>query len=41
MLAGLVEVSAMSPNSSTSTPKRCACDDRNEPVPAAHKVFMA
>ena len=41
LVAGVVEVSAMSPNSSTSTPKRCAGDDRNEPVPAAHKVFMA
>ena len=31
----------LSPNSSTSTPSRCAWLDRNAPVPAAHSVFMA
>ena len=41
VFAGFFEVSAMSPNSSTSTPSRCAWLDRNAPVPAAHSVFMA
>ena len=41
MAAGFLDCSAMSPNSSTATPRRRAWLDRKEPVPAAHSVFMA
>jgi hypothetical protein len=41
ILVGFLDFNARAPNSSTGMFNRRACDYKNDPVPAAHSVFIA